>query len=106
MKAAYDYLFKERQIRQATKVLGENYIKAYPIPFSNRFSVLYKSAEAGKLSMELIDASGRIISAQTRTVGNNEISFIEMTQLDRLPAGQYFLRYRDGSRNGTITLVK
>jgi subtilisin family serine protease len=106
MKAAYEYLFKERQIRQAAKVLGENYIKAYPIPFSNQFSVLYKSAEAGKLSMELIDASGRIISAQSKTVGTNEINFIEITQLDRLPAGQYFLRYRDGARKGTITLVK
>lgn len=106
MKEAYDYLFKERQIRQANTILNGNYIKAFPVPFSNRFSVLYTSAAAGKLSMELIDASGRIISAQTRTVGNNEIIFIEMTQLDRLPAGQYFLRYRDGSRNGVITLVK
>ena len=106
MKEAYDYLFKERQIRQANTILNGNYIKAFPVPFSNRFSVLYTSASAGKLSMELIDASGRIISAQTRTVGNNEIIFIEMTQLDRLPAGQYFLRYRDGSRNGVITLVK
>jgi subtilisin family serine protease len=106
MKAAYEYLFKERQIRQAVKVLGENYIKAYPIPFSNQFSVLYKSAESGKLSMELIDVSGRIISAQSKTVGNNEINFIEIKQLDRLPAGQYFLRYRDGARKGTITLVK
>jgi len=117
MKAAYDYLAEERRLiqvrlaeerrlNQARNALGENYIKAYPIPFTNHFTVLYKSAEAGKLSMELIDASGRIISVQSRTVGSNEINFIEMTQLDRLPAGQYFLRYRDGSRNGTLTLVK
>ncbi len=106
MKAAYDYLAEERRLNQARKALGENYIKAYPIPFSNRFTVLYKSAEAGKLSMELIDASGRIISIQSRTVGSNELNFIEMTQLDKLPAGQYFLRYRDGSRNGTLKLVK
>jgi serine protease AprX len=106
MKAAYNYLFKERQIRQASSILGENYIKVYPIPFSSQLSVLYKSAEAGKLSMELIDVAGRIIAAQSRTVGTNEINFIEMNQLDRLPAGQYFLRYRDGSRKGTITLVK
>ena len=106
MKAAHDYLAEERRLNQARNALGENYIKAYPLPFTNRFTVLYKSAAAGKLSMELIDASGRIISAQSRTVGTNEINFIEMTQLDRLPAGQYFLRYRDGSRNGTLTLVK
>jgi subtilisin family serine protease len=106
MKAAYDFLFKERQIRQASSVLGENYIKVYPIPFSNQFTVLYKSAQPGKLSMELIDVSGRIIQTQSRSVGANEITFIELTQLDRLPAGQYFLRYRDGSRKGTITLVK
>jgi serine protease AprX len=106
MKAAYDYLSKERQIRQADRVLGENYIKVYPIPFRNQFSVLYKSAGAGKLSMELIDASGRIINTQSRAVGANEINFIDFAQLDRLPAGQYFLRYRDGSRSGTITLVK
>jgi hypothetical protein len=106
MKAAYDYLAEERRLNQARNALGENYIKAYPIPFTNRFTVLYKSAEAGKLSMELIDASGRIISAHSRTVGTSEINFIEMTQLDRLPAGQYFLRYRDGSRKGTLTLVK
>jgi len=56
--------------------------------------------------MELIDAGGRILRAQSGTVGTNEINFFEMNQLDRLPAGQYFLRYRDGDRKGTLTLVK
>ena len=106
MKAAYAYLEKEKQIKQANKLLGENYIKVFPVPFSNQFSVLYKSASAGTFSMELIDITGRRLNSQSRSVSANEIYFIEMKQLDRLPAGQYFLRYRDGSRNGTLTLVK
>jgi len=106
MKAAYAYLEKEKQIKQANKLLGEKYIKVFPVPFSNQFSVLYKSASAGTFSMELIDITGRTLSSQSRSVSANEIYFIEMKQLDRLPAGQYFLRYRDGSRKGTLTLVK
>ena len=106
MKLAYDYLAEERRLNLAMITLGDNYIKAYPIPFTNRFTVLYKSAEPGKLTMQLIDASGRIISVQSRTVGRNEVNYIEITQLDRLPAGQYFLRYLEGSRKGTLTLVK
>ena len=53
--------------------------------------------------IEWVDNQVRILD-QTRLP--NEIYFIDMKQLDRLPAGQYFLRYRDGARKGTLTLVK
>lgn len=106
MKSAYEYLLKEKQVRQASTALGDDYIKAYPVPFTNQFSVVYKAAEAGTFNMEMIDASGRIISSQARTVAANEIYFIEMKQLDRLPAGVYYIRYRDGARKGTLTVTK
>ena len=106
MRAASEWLQQERRIIQAAKILGNNHIKVYPIPFSDRLNIVYRAKDAGKIELELIDAAGRILRKGYREAGPNELLFIEWPGLGRLPAGVYFIRYRDASRKGTLRLVK
>jgi hypothetical protein len=107
MRMAYDYLLKEKTKRNATKALGDAFIKAYPVPFTSGFTILYKSRTSGKLSLEMIDATGRTLGTQAITATNQgEIYFIPFTGLDQLPAGVYFIRYTDGLGKGVIRVSK
>lgn len=106
MRAAYEALQKERERRNAGAILGQQNIRVYPVPITHSFKVLYRASRTGSLSLELIDASGRVISSQKQDIQNNEIYFINMNQPANLPAGAYFLRYNDGQSGNVIRLLK
>ncbi len=107
MRMAYEYLLREKTRRNAEKALGDDFIKAYPVPFTNGFNIVYKSRSNGKLSMELIDATGRLLgtSALASTMAG-DIYFVPFTGLDKLPSGVYFVRYTDAIGKGVIRVSK
>ena len=106
LKQAFEFLLEERKIRRANEILGDAPIKVYPLPFRNQLTVLYRSGQGRKLSLDLIDVSGRVLQRKEVGLTPDQLHFIDLDGLDRLPAGPYFLRYIDGTRKGTIRLVK
>lgn len=106
MGKAYEYLFNIRKVRNANKILQDDHIKCYPSPFTDRFTIIYKAAEAGKPTFEMIDMSGKVIRTINRTAAADEILFMDINGLGNLQGGAYFIRYRDGERKGTIRLLK
>jgi subtilisin family serine protease len=107
MRMAYEYLLREKTRRNAEKALGDDFIKAYPVPFTNGFNIVYKSRSSGKLSMELIDATGRLLgTAVLASTTAGEIYFIPFSGLDKLPSGVYFVRYTDAMGKGVIRVSK
>jgi hypothetical protein len=106
MDKAYEYLYNIRQVRNANRILQDDHIKCFPSPFTDRFTIIYKAAEAGKPTFEMIDMAGRIIRTINRTAAADEILFMDIDGLGNLQGGAYFIRYRDGERKGTIRLLK
>ena len=106
MKTAFEILFKERQKRDVSSILGDQQIRVFPIPFSSQFTILFKASQTGKLNLDFMDATGRILSRQSVAVVQNDISLIDMKDLSRLPRGIYFIRYSEGTSTKVIRLVK
>jgi hypothetical protein len=107
MRIAYEYLLKEKTRRDAQRTLGESYIKAYPVPFQNSFTTLYKARGNGKVSLELLDALGRRLLIKTlESTKQGEFYYIPFTGLEKLPGGVYFIRHIDDAGQGVIRVSK
>jgi serine protease AprX len=106
MKAAYDILFAEKQRRDASRILGADWIKAYPVPFPDKFTVLLKGQLNGKINLQLIDASGRSIALKNIETQTGNFYIISFDQLNTLPSGTYMLKYTDGKNKRTVRVVK
>jgi hypothetical protein len=106
MKKAFELLLNERQKRNVATILGDQKIRIYPIPFSSQFTILFRASQTGTLNIDFMDATGRIISRQSTSIIQNDISLIDMKELGRLPHGIYFIRYNEGGSSKVIRLVK
>ncbi|HYJ37335.1 MAG TPA: S8 family peptidase [Chitinophagaceae bacterium] len=105
-RIAYDILLKERQRRKYETVLGGDWIKAYPVPYTSNFSVVIKSAIDGKASLQLSDAMGRQIERKNLEIATDQYYQITFANAAVLAKGVYFIRYNDGKNKKTIRVVK
>jgi hypothetical protein len=106
MRIAYDILQQEKVKRQAQKVLGDEPIKAYPVPFKDALKILYKARGNAYLHLTLIDAAGRIIAYKKELTTTGQYYYVDFDGLGSLPSGVYFIRYEDSNGKGTISVVK
>jgi serine protease AprX len=106
MRLAYETLLKERQLRNASTILGNDWLKAFPVPFTDRIDILLKGQLNGQAQFQLIDASGRRISVKAVITQTNTLQSISFDQLRTLPHGTYFIKYSDKNTNRTLRLVK
>jgi hypothetical protein len=106
MRIAYDILQQEKIKRNAVKILGDDHIKAYPVPFNDHLKILYKARGNAYLNMTMVDASGRIIAHKQVLTTTGQFYFIDFDGLGKVPAGVYFIRYEDRNGKGTISVVK
>jgi serine protease AprX len=106
MRLAFSMLEKERKIKEAKLILKTNLIKAFPNPFSNKFTIVYKGISNGKIDFNLLGIDGRFIRHYNFDTIENEYHYFILDQLESLPIGQYFLQYFDGINSGTIRVSK
>jgi hypothetical protein len=106
MRIAYEILQQEKIKRNAVKILGDDHIKAYPVPFNDHLKILYKARGNAYLNMTMVDASGRIIAHKQVLTTTGQFYYIDFDGLGKLPAGVYFIRYEDRNGKGTISVVK
>jgi subtilisin family serine protease len=107
MRMAYEYLLKEKTRRDALRTLGDSYIKAYPVPFTNSLTTLYKARGNGKVSLELLDATGRRLALKTlESTAQGELYFVTFNGVEKLPGGVYFIRHIDDAGQGVIRVSK
>ena len=105
-RIAYQSLLNERQRRKYESVLGDEWIKAYPVPFNSNLSLIIKAKTDGTASVQLIDAMGRQIERKTFDVFTNQYFPITFDHAPALARGVYFIRYNDGKNKKTIKVVK
>jgi len=105
-RIAYEMLFQERQRRKYETVLGGQWIKAYPVPFTNSFTIVIKANTDGKASLQLSDALGRQIERKNVDISNDQYYAITFDHAPLLAKGVYFIKYSDGKNKKTVRVVK
>ena len=107
LRLAYEYLGRERVRRNAAKTLGDAAIKVYPVPFGAQFTALYLGRAGGRVSFELLDASGKQL--QVKYLDNTlqgEYYFVPFAGMDRFPSGVYYLRMNDAQGTVVTRIMK
>ena len=105
-RIAYNQLLIERQRRKYATVLGNEWMKAYPVPYSTNFNLLIKAPMDGKATIQLSNAMGQQLERQTLETDADHYYLINFAQAPVLAKGVYFIRYEDGKNKRTIKIVK
>ncbi len=106
MKAAYEWLERQRVLRDAARVLGASRFKAWPSPFKGSFGFALRPVGGGDVEMELLDMQGRILDTRRLKGTADEVLVGNWDGLDILPRGAYLVRYRGEDFSGTFRLMK
>ena len=106
MRIAYEILEKKRQLQNADRILNNDWLKAYPVPFVNDFTVLLKPKANGKISFSLYDAAGKKLLIKTTDAQTGIVQFISFSNLTSLQQGVYWLSYSDGKNKRIVRLMK
>ncbi|MBL7775064.1 MAG: proprotein convertase P-domain-containing protein, partial [Saprospiraceae bacterium] len=78
-------------------------LRVLPNPSTGRFRLLFGQAPAGRLQMDVFDATGRMVREQNTEGAGGESSF--ELDLTGFPAGVYTLRMTSGAQVGAVRLV-
>ncbi|MBC7904593.1 MAG: S8 family serine peptidase, partial [Gemmatimonadaceae bacterium] len=108
MKNAFDILQGIRELRslQIDQILGENYIKAYPVPFKNNLTLLLKAPMAGRANLMLINAAGATIETKTIDVQAGMVYTIEFSKAPLISNGVYTIYFTDGKNIKSVRVVR
>ena len=105
-RIAYELLLIERQRSKFETVLGSDWIKPYPVPFTSNFTVLIKAPVSGQASLQLFDALGKQIEMKTIDISTDQYFLVNFATAAVLKNGVYFIKYSDGKNKRTIRVVK
>lgn len=102
---AFDDLSQQRALRNINNILGNNWIKVFPNPFSNNFSVAINPQRTAMATFHLYDASGRLYIFKQVSLQAGQNQFIKFENLQPLQRGIYTLRFGDGQNKESFKLV-
>ncbi|MEY2835285.1 MAG: hypothetical protein RLZZ557_947, partial [Bacteroidota bacterium] len=106
MAKAFAILEKIRFNKKAQEILKESQFKAFPNPFKDKITCIFKAETQGQLTIRLTDTNGRIIKTLISPLTNGTFQVFEINNLENLPKGTYFIQYADQSQKGVVTVVK
>ncbi|HRQ50871.1 MAG TPA: S8 family serine peptidase, partial [Agriterribacter sp.] len=106
MRMAYEILEQKRTLQNAQRILGNDWLKVYPVPFINHFTLLLKPRVNGKLSFSLYNTAGRKVLERTTDMQTGVVQFIAFSNLAHLPPGVYWLHCTDGKNKRVVRLMK
>lgn len=90
---------------QNDSLLTTKWIKAFPNPFKQLFSVFFKAPSTGRANIRLIDLTGRLLHEQNIDVIEGSQYRIQMSPVGTKQFGLYLLQYFDGTNRTTIKLT-
>jgi hypothetical protein len=106
MRLAYEYLLKQRILKNAQLTLGNKWIKAFPVPFSSKLNVLIKAPVTGQCNLRLLDINGKTIEIKTVQLMQDAFYNIEFSNSVKISSGVYSIQYNDGKNNSTLKVIK
>ena len=102
---AYDDLFQQRALLQVNTILGKAWIKAYPNPFKEKFTLLLKPKNTGIITFKLFDANGNLFLTKQVSTVQGQAQFITFDNLQPLAKGVYILHYSNVVEKGNIRIL-
>lgn len=102
---AYDDLLQQRTIRNIATILGTDWIKIYPNPFHQIFTVLIKPQRTANATFSLYDAGGKLYFVQTFPLQQNVSQYLNFNKLQPLAKGVYTIKFNDGIVKRSIKLL-
>lgn len=106
MEKAFLDLQQQRTTRSYQQVLGNNWIKAYPVPFSGNLSVLLNAPITGNSTLRLIDMNGKTLEIKTTQVQQGGLYTLSFNRVKFISKGVYTIQYNDGKNNVSLRIVK
>lgn len=99
---AQSVLSKGKENTFATDV-ADNELKttAYPNPSNNQFTVNIRSGNKEKVSLQIMDITGKVIEAREGVTPNQNLQVG-----GNLKAGVYFIKIKQGAKNTELKIVK
>lgn len=105
-RLAYEILTKDREARNIAGILGDKWLKPYPVPFKQELKLVLKAPVTGKAGIQLLDALGRLIETKGVDITTDQIYVIEFSRTLGLPHGTYYIRYTDGKNKELVKIMK
>ncbi|MGN6493892.1 MAG: S8 family serine peptidase [Agriterribacter sp.] len=106
MRLAYEILSGERLEQNAEEILGNDWLKAYPVPFTTGLTLLIKPKVTGNASIQLFNETGRLVFSKTVPVSQGVIQYLPLNNMGALPKGIYWMKFDDGKNRRLIKIVK
>lgn len=106
MRIAYQYLLQQRTLNGYQQILGNTWIKAFPVPFSDNFSVLVKAPLSGHSTIRLIDMGGKTIEIKNTDIQQDNMYTISFDKLKTISRGVYTVQYSDGKNKVSLRVIK
>jgi subtilisin family serine protease len=86
-------------------ILKGKWIKAFPVPFRQVFTVFLKAPSTGRASIRVLDFSGRVLLDKSMDVTQGSYYKIPMAPAGTRRFGLYFVQYNDGKNSSTIKII-
>ncbi len=107
-RIAFEDLSQQRIIRNinyVNSVLGNEFIKIYPNPFRDKFTVLVKPQYTGTANFKLYDAAGKLIFIKQVSLVANQSQAIQFDNIQPLQRGIYTLKFDDGKNKKSLKVM-
>ncbi|MCC6286310.1 MAG: S8 family serine peptidase [Chitinophagaceae bacterium] len=106
MRIAYNLLQGKRDEETNKRILGKEWIKAYPVPFTSAFNIVINPPQTSRATLVLYDAGGKKVLVKYVDVQSGTYQQVSFNTLSSLAPGVYWLTYNDGKHLKLIRLVK
>ena len=105
-KKAFDDLSQQRAAKNAASLLqGDQFIKIYPNPFKDKFTVAIKPQTTSTVTFKLFDAAGKYYFTKQVGLQQGVIQIINFDQMQSLQRGVYILKFSDGKNKKSFKLL-
>jgi hypothetical protein len=99
-------ILQNKKMATYNQLLGNDWIRAFPIPFQQSFKLLIKPTISGTASLQLLDVSGKTIMKRSISISADQLELSEFEITQSLSTGIYFIRYSDQKERRTLKLIK
>jgi subtilisin family serine protease len=99
-------ILQNKKMAAYNQLLGNDWIRVFPVPFQQSFNLLIKPTISGTASLQLFDVSGKTIMKRAISISADQLQLTEFEITQSLSTGVYFLRYVDQKEKRTLKLIK